>query len=229
MQTEHKFENLSYLLHIPKSLEHQSDRKWPLIFFLHGAGERGDNLDLVKIHGVAKIVDNQEDFPFIVVSPQCPTDSYWPQELDTLNALLDKIIADNPVDTNRIYLTGLSMGGIGSWQLALAHPDKFAAIAPICGAISIPVLRRNEFELSTTTKELYARLPLLKDVPVWAFHGDQDDIVPMDETEEIIQLLNNAGGDAKLTVYEGVGHDSWTETYDNPKLYEWFLQHHQKN
>jgi predicted peptidase len=229
MQTEQKFQtedySLSYLLHLPKAIDKEEVKKWPLILFLHGAGERGDDMDLVKIHGIGKIADKHEDFPFIAVSPQCPEDSYWPQELDGLSALLDEIVERYPVDTDRIYLTGLSMGGIGGWHLATLYPEKFAAFAPVCGGFSIPGFRTNEFKVPNTSEEMFEKLNTLKELPIWAFHGDQDDIVPVDETIKIIEQLKELGGDAKLTIYEGVGHDSWTETYDNPRLYEWFLQH----
>lgn len=229
MQSEnvfvHEEKRLKYLLHLPKGLNNSDKKEWPLILFLHGAGERGEDLDLVKIHGVAKVAEQNEDFPFIVVSPQCPDDTYWPMEIETLKALLDKIVQEYPVDSTRIYLTGLSMGGIGGWHLAITNPDTFAAFAPVCGGFSIPVFRSDEFSLQLTSEEMFQKLPLIKDIPVWAFHGDQDDIVPMEETVKIIEILKELGGEAKLTIYEGVGHDSWTATYDNPKLFDWLLEH----
>ncbi len=229
MQKEQTFQTkdsqLNYLLYLPQALQKHESKQWPLLLFLHGAGERGDHLDLVKLHGVAKIVDNEEDFPFIAVSPQCPEDSYWNQELDALSGLLDDIVQNYPVDTDRIYLTGLSMGGIGAWHLALRYPKRFAAFAPICGALSIPDFRREQLQLTTDTDALLGNVKLLKHLPIWAFHGDQDEVVPIEETITIIESLKAIGGDAKLTIYEGVGHDAWTETYENPDLYRWFLQH----
>lgn len=115
---------LNYLLYLPKDTRATPQAKWPLILFLHGAGERGDNLNLVKKEGLPKIVDQREDFPFIVVSPQCPSSSWWSDETDALNALLDNIVTTYAVDLNRIYVTGLSMGGYGTWRLALEHPDS---------------------------------------------------------------------------------------------------------
>ena len=121
---------LNYLLFLPEGYESSGEKKWPLMLFLHGAGESGNDLEKVKLHGPPKIVGHKKDFPFIVVSPQSPGRGWNP---DTLNALLDDVVAHNRVDPDRVYLTGLSMGGFGTWALAAAHPDRFAAIAPICG------------------------------------------------------------------------------------------------
>lgn len=198
--------NLKYLLFLPENYG-KTPQKWPLILFLHGMGERGDDLEAVKIHGIPKIVEMKKDFPFIAVSPQCPPSSLWSLENDGLNALLDDIIENYDVDADRIYLTGLSMGGYGTWDLAMAYPNKFAAIAPICGG--------NE------PKKTY----LLKNVPVWVFHGAKDNVVPLKASEEMVEALKARGGEVKFTVYPEADHDSWTETYLNPDLYEWFLQH----
>lgn len=207
-RTVTKTMSLKYLLYIPKDYG-KSDEKWPLILFLHGAGERGDNLDLVEKHGPPKIVKTKE-MPFIIVSPQCPADSWWPKQNEVLIALLDDIVKRYNVDTDRIYLTGLSMGGYGTWSLACDYPERFAAIAPICGG----------------GEPLFG--PRLRNVPVWAFHGAKDNVVPLDRSEIMVQSVKKVGGDARLTVYPEAGHDSWTATYDNPELYEWFLKHTRK-
>ncbi|GAB4454040.1 MAG: prolyl oligopeptidase family serine peptidase [Anaerolineae bacterium] len=198
---------LNYLLFLPEGYNAGGARRWPLILFLHGAGERGDDLERVKIHGIPKVVEQRPDFPFVVVSPQCPRPSWWTAEVDALNALLDEVIATHAVDPARVYLTGLSMGGFGTWALAMAHPERFAAIAPICGGGDPH------------------RVTALKDVPTWAFHGAQDEVVPMSETEQMVEALRAAGGDVRATVYPDADHDSWTATYDNPELYDWFLAH----
>jgi predicted peptidase len=146
-------------------------------------------------------------FDFIIVSPQCPKDIWWPEKNEILINLLDDIEKKYRVDTDRVYLTGLSMGGFGTWSLAMAYPDRFAAIAPICGG-----------------GERYGA-PRLKKVPVWAFHGAKDNTVPLIRSQEMVDAVKKAGGDAKLTIYPEAEHDSWTETYNNPELYEWFLSH----
>src|SRR6266478_9624967 len=122
---------LNYLLFLPKGYEAKSEKRWPLILFLHGAGERGTNVWKVATHGPPKNVTANPDFPFIVVSPQCPEDEIWSN--DTLLALLDEMTRKYAVDTNRVYLTGLSMGGYGTWRLGLTHQERFAAIVNICG------------------------------------------------------------------------------------------------
>ena len=198
---------MNYLLYFPKEYG-KADTRWPMIVFLHGAGERGDDLELVKKHGPPKIAEEKEDFPFVVLSPQCPEGNWW--ERENLIALLDEIVANYDIDEERIYLTGLSMGGFGTWALAVDHPGLFAAIAPICGGGS-------RWHAS-----------LLKDTPVWAFHGRKDDVVPLIRSKEMVDAVKAAGGDAKLTVYRDAGHDSWTRTYDNPALYEWLLSHKRK-
>jgi predicted peptidase len=199
---------LGYLLYLPKGYGQEKEQKWPLMLFLHGAGERGDSLDLVKKHGPPKLIGAGREFPFIVVSPQCPAESWWPEQIEALVALLDDIQAKYAVDPDRVYLTGLSMGGFGSWALGCRHPGRFAAVAPICGG---------------GERFLASRL---KNVPVWAFHGAKDPVVPLQASTEMVEALKRAGGDVRLTVYPEAEHDSWTETYDSPELYEWFLSHH---
>lgn len=193
---------MDYLLFLPEGYDQQES--WPLILFLHGAGERGDDLELVKKHGPPKIVETKKDLPFIVVSPQCKPNVWW--QPMRLIALLDEIVAKYKVDEERIYVTGLSMGGFGTWALAAQTPDRFAAVVPICGG-GEPYWAR--------------RFPQL---PVWAFHGGKDFLVPPRRSEEMVEALKKFGGKPKLTVYPDAGHDSWTETYDNPELYEWLLE-----
>jgi predicted peptidase len=200
---------LQYLLYLPPDYESQTE--WPLVIFLHGYGERGDDLDLVKVNGLPKRIAAGDDFPFVVVSPQCPDTTVWPEQVVELNALLDHLIAEYNVDTHRVYLTGLSMGGYGTWYLAARYPERFAAIAPICGGGGWWMHNQ------------------LKSVPAWVFHGDADEIVSLIESERMVKRLQEAGGDVQFTVYPGVGHDSWTATYNNPELYTWFLSHSREN
>jgi predicted peptidase len=205
---------LEYLLFLPKGYKEEKRKEWPLMLFLHGAGERGSNIAKVTVHGPPKLVKEGKDFPFIIVSPQCPEGDAWSEE--ALLGLLDQVIKKHRVDQNRVYLTGLSMGGYGTWNLGLRYPERFAAIAPICGGGDvIPIL------LPAPGKE--ARL---KRLPIWAFHGAKDNLVPLSESERMVNALKQVGNQTvKLTVYPEAGHDSWTETYNNPGLYEWLLQH----
>ncbi|MBW4429441.1 MAG: prolyl oligopeptidase family serine peptidase [Nostoc desertorum CM1-VF14] len=201
-------DSYNYLLFLPDELRLRNKTQEPLlptILFLHGAGERGSNLDNVKKYGVAKIVEQKPDFPFIVISPQCPRGEYW--NVERLSTLLDEVIASYPVDLDRFYLTGLSMGGYGTWHLAAAQPKRFAAIAPICGGGNPQTVRN------------------LRNLPVWAFHGAKDNVVPLSESEIMVSALKAHDGNVKFTVYPEATHDSWTQTYNNPELYEWFLRH----
>lgn len=198
-----------YLISLPKGYE-DNKKRWPLILFLHGSGEQGDDINLVKMHGPPMLIDKGKEFPFIVVSPQCPADlDYWSN--DVLIHLLDKVESQYRVDTTRVYLTGLSLGGEGTWSLAIAYPERFAAIAPVCGDGN-PL-----------------RISRLKNVPVWAFHGAKDKVVPLSEEEEMVDALKACGGDVKFTVYPDLGHNAWTVTYNNEELYQWFLSHKKNN
>lgn len=206
-----------YLLFLPKGYDAKAAKKWPLMLFLHGAGERGTNVWLVAKHGPPKLVKDRADFPFIVVSPQVLTGQRW--ENDVMLALLDDIIATHKVDPTRVYLTGLSMGGYGTWSLGTAYPERFAAIAPICGGGDTVL-----FRLADPKK-----VAALKTLPIWAFHGDKDTAVPLKKSEEMVDALKKFGcEDVKLTIYPGVGHDSWTETYNNQAFYDWLLKHQRK-
>jgi len=206
---------VNYLLYLPDGCDVKGAKRWPLMLFLHGAGERGSDIWRVAIHGPPKLARAGSNFPFIVVSPQCPEGQRWSK--DILLGLLDEVVRTLPVDTTRIYLTGLSMGGYGTWSLGCAHPEKFAAIVPICGGGErIDVLLANR-----------EKAQALRTLGVWAFHGGKDPVVPLEESQRMVDALKKAGvSDVKLTVYPEAGHDSWTETYQNPELYEWLLKHH---
>ena len=196
---------IDYLLYLPTGYGRRAGKRWPVILFLHGAGERGNDLNKVKVHGPPKILQKRTDFPFIVVSPQCPASSWW--EPLPLKVLLEEVQEKYRVDPDRVYLTGLSMGGFGTWDLAVRYPERFAAIAPICGG-GKPLLADR-----------------IKNVPVWVFHGDADPVVAVKQSDEMVEALKRVGADVKYTRYPGVGHDSWTATYDNAELYQWFLSH----
>jgi predicted peptidase len=196
---------LNYLLYVPKN--YSEDKAWPLVVFLHGVGERGANPDKVKAHGLPRLIAEGRDFEFIVVSPQCPPDKWWVGLDSHVIALIDETMDRYNVDKNRVYLTGLSMGGYGTWSIGAGYAERFAAIAPICGG-GQPFLANK-----------------LKDVPVWAFHGAKDNVVPLSESQRMVDAINAAGGSAKLTIYPEAGHDSWTQTYANPEFYTWLLSH----
>jgi predicted peptidase len=208
---------LQYLLFLPQDYAHNQEKRWPMILFLHGAGERGNDVWDVAKHGPPEYVKDHPDFPFIVVSPQCAENQTWSK--DVLLGLLDDITRRYAVDTNRIYLTGLSMGGYGTWELGCSYPERFAAIVPVCGGGELlPVLPGM---LAKGGKG-----QALKTLGVWAFHGGKDPTVPTDESERMVNWLKRQEvQDIKLTIYPEAGHDAWTEAYSNPELYQWLLRH----
>lgn len=193
-----------YLVHLPDEPAEDGER-WPLLVFLHGAGERGDDLERVKAHGPPSLAGGGQELPFVIASPQCPPRRYW--DVLWLSALLDELTATQPVDADRIYLTGISLGGYGAWHWACGEPERFAALAPICGGGN-PGLACS-----------------LVGLPIWAFHGARDVVVPPRESEAMVDAVRDCGGEARLTVYPDVGHDSWTRTYRTGEVFDWLLEH----
>jgi len=205
---------IHYLLFTPRDYKTEG-RPWPLLLFLHGLGECGNNeLERVKVHGPPKLVEMQSDFPFVVVSPQCPPPRGGFKDVPTawkaepLMQLVDHVTTNMHIDPARVYVTGLSMGGYGTWRLVAAYPERFAAALPICGGG-----KPSEWAAS------------LRRVPTWAFHGARDAVVPLSESEKMVGAVRRAGGDVRLTVYPEVEHDSWTQTYENDEVYRWLLSH----
>ena len=214
-QTAHALEvekdtKIQFLKYLPENYS-KAGKKWPLMIFLHGRGESGDELEIVKRWGPPRIVETKPDFPFVLISPQCPDGSKG-HNTKHIKKLIDDTIKNHNIETDRVYLTGLSMGGYGSWKLAAEHPDFFAAVAPICGG----------GKPKTAEK--------LKDVSIWAFHGDKDSVVPLSQTTNITDAIKEAGGKKiKVTIYEEVGHNSWQKAYADQELYKWLLSHKRKS
>ena len=199
---------MHYLLWLPSDYKKDKTKTFPILIFLHGSGERGDSLELIKKHGPPSFVENHPDFPFITISPQCPKGKRWNTE--ELQIMLEKLQKKYRIDPTRIYLTGLSMGGFGTWAWACSYPDQFAAIAPVCGG--------GDIQFAGT----------LKNTPVWAFHGDVDPVVPVKRTIEMVEAVNAKEGSARMTIYPEVGHDSWVNAYNDQELYKWLLEHVRK-
>jgi predicted esterase len=193
-----------HLLYLPQGYDQDPEQRWPLVLFLHGSGECGDDLEPVRQSPLPKLAEEGQPFPFILAAPLCPSDEwFWPPTM--LNVLLDDVTTRYRVDPDRVTVTGLSMGGRGTWDVAIEYPDRFAAIAPICG--SIPAVED---------------VSRIRHLPVWAFLGAKDGDQSIRQMVEALQVI---GGDARLTVYPEAGHDAWTPTYANPAFYEWLLSH----
>ena len=224
-QTSHHFKKTQeirwktdYWLYLPEGYDRKGKTLYPLILFLHGMGERGLDVNKVKVHGPPKIAPHRTHFPFVVVSPQGPPGEWW--QADLVLSLLDEVVKKHRIDPDRIYLTGLSMGGYGSWELALKYPERWAAVAPICGGGN-PL-----YPLGYESRE---KKEALKRLPFWVFHGEKDNVVQLEESRRMVEALKRAGNQPKFTIYPGIGHDSWTETYNDPRLYEWFLEHKRRS
>ena len=194
---------IKYWLFLPA--DYRDNDSVPLMLFLHGAGERGDNLELVKKWGPPKLVEKDPRFQFAVVSPQCRKNERW--DVEQMVALVKHLAGTYHIDRQRMYCTGLSMGGYGTWAITAKYPKLFAAAVPICGGGD------------PTQATALAKLP------IWAFHGDKDTSVPLERSQVMVEAIRKAGGNVKLKIYPGVGHNSWSQTYANPELYKWFLSH----
>ncbi|MCM8535439.1 MAG: prolyl oligopeptidase family serine peptidase [Lentisphaeraceae bacterium] len=193
---------MNYFLYTPKEA---LSEKVPLLLFLHGGGESGDNPEAIKTHGPAKLIAAGKDFPFYVLAPQNPYKrGFWDDQ--AVYNLLQEIISTNNVDPKRIYLSGMSRGGYGAWRLAMNYPDTFAAMALVCAA-SVP--------------KAYAKR--VKHMPIKLFHGLKDKVIPASETIDMYKELTKLKADVSLKLYPEATHDSWTETYEQDSLYKWFL------
>jgi predicted peptidase len=194
---------VGYLLYLPE--EYTSGSAMPVMLFLHGRGESNGPLNIVAKWGPPQLVARGEKLPYVIVSPQCPKEDNWssPTQQARLTELLDSVVSRFGGNKNRIYLTGLSMGGSGSWRLAADYPKKFAAVVPICG--------RGKIEDADKLKEL----------PIWVFCGDQDGVFK--SNEELVDAIRKAGSQSvSFTSLENVGHNSWSAAYASPDLYSWF-------
>lgn len=201
--------SISYLQYLPKGFDDsETHKKYPLILFLHGRGESNGPLSIVKKWGPPRIA-GEKDLPYIVISPQCPRASWWhhDDQQELLIQLLAHVQKEFPVDQKRIMLTGLSMGGYGSWELASRLPKTFAGVVPICGG-GIP---KNAAKLTK--------------IPIWNWHGDEDKVVPLSKSIEMVEAVKKAGGKMiEFTILKGVGHNSWSAAYGDAKLWEWFAK-----
>jgi len=231
-ETLEQKETYHFLLYLPGDYYTDATRQWPLVLFLHGSGEAGKDLNLLKRLGLPRRLEQDENFPFIVVSPQIPApperqdpttandmEAYlntwgWKSHVKKLEVLLEYIQTSLRVDNQRVYLTGLSLGGFGTWAYALQYPDRFAAIAPIAGGFHFG------------DNELPANLCDLKDLPIWVFHGQRDLTVNYHRSQSLVEGLEACGArEVKFTLDPEGQHDVWSAAYDDPALWDWLLAH----
>jgi pimeloyl-ACP methyl ester carboxylesterase len=202
-----------FLLYLPPDYGADPAKEWPVILFLHGSEERGNDPRLLKRQGLPKLLASGTDLPFVVLSPQCPSGQWWWPKTALLDALLDHTERTYAVDSQRIYVTGLSMGGFGAWAMAYEHPDRFAAVVPIAGGYY------------DGTPNLPQDLCRMKDLPIWAFHGTKDTMVSVKESQRVVDALQACGSSVRFTLYPDAGHtESWERAYADPELYDWLLQ-----
>jgi predicted peptidase len=205
--TKAEGQELKYRLMIPKDYSATGEQKYPVVLFLHGAGERGDDNARQLAHGTKEFATdaNRDKYACFVIAPQCPSGQWWGDSLPLIVDLLADMQKEYRIDANRLYVTGLSMGGFGTWDLLGRHPQMFAAAAPICGG----------GDPETCSK--------FSKVPIWVFHGDADKVVRPEQSRRMVDGLKKAGGMPKYTEYPGVGHDSWSQTYADTAFIEWLF------
>ncbi|PEN14239.1 phospholipase [Longibacter salinarum] len=192
-----------FLVRFPEGYRTDPSRRWPFLLFLHGAGERGRDLNLVQRHG--PLSDSAPDeIPAIIVAPQCDLEDWW--NAAALEALVESCLERYRVDEARMALTGISMGGSAAWELAARTPERWTAVAPICGRAD-PL-----------------RAPSLVDVPVWAFHGAQDTVIPAEQSKTMVDAIRSVDGEAKLTIDPDAAHEVWTDVYRGTEIYDWLLK-----
>ncbi|OGO34410.1 MAG: hypothetical protein A2W35_09470 [Chloroflexi bacterium RBG_16_57_11] len=199
------------MLYLPEGYADQPQKTWPLIFFLHGYGDRGDNLFLLAKASPFMFIREKGPLPFIIVAPLLSAYqgySSFPEEY--LDGVLAEVQGNYRVDPQRIYLTGLSMGGEAAYRLAVHRPETFAALVLLsCYVDSIT----------------YSLLDRIKDLPVWVIHGENDTVFPLVKAQQPVEALEAVGGNVQLTILEDHDHDTWTDTYSDPAFYDWLLEH----
>ncbi len=194
-----------YVIYVPDEYKQADKKNWPLVVFLHGSGERGEDLDVLTRNGPLKMVANGHSFPAIVASPQAPDHVTW--DPHSVKAMVDALKKEYHIDDDRVYLTGLSMGGYGMGDTIMEYPRTFAAAVPICGSAGVKFVAAER----------------IKHIPAWIFHGADDNVVPAANSQRIYDALVEAGGTPKLTIFAGVKHDSWTRTYEDTDLWKWLF------
>jgi predicted peptidase len=215
-----------YVVFVP--IEWTSNKKWPVVLFLHGAGERGDDGLMQSDVGLGSAIRKHADrFPAIVVMPQCRKNIWWQAPSMEAQALaaLDAATKEFNGDPERTYLTGLSMGGYGTWDVAAKWPNRFAAIAPVCGGVKIPVqVAKQTGVTQPESDDIYVQAAKkVAGIPIWVFHGGADPVVPVAESRLMVEALKGLSADVKYTEYEGIGHNSWDKAYNGAEFPVWLF------
>lgn len=195
-------DGLNYLRFEPTGFS--EDKKYPIIIHFHGAGSRGDNVEILNNQSIMSYANNTENFPFVMFLPQCSANT-WFDVFEQLRAFVKTVVGLPYVDKENVYLSGVSMGGYAAWQMLMSAPDIFRKAIICCGG------------------GMYWNAARIK-IPVWAFHGTDDPTVFFEESQKMVNAVNRSGGHAKLTEYKGVGHNCWEKTYSNPEIYKWLLE-----
>jgi predicted peptidase len=215
--TSTRGETMPYLLFVPEGYD--KTKPYPLLLWLHGGGTRGNDLKLLLAygneHGIGFLArpDNQARYPSFILAPQCPPNRFWGDsestqpsaEMRLVLEILDKIREDYAVDSRRLYVMGMSLGGYGTWDIIIRRPATFAAAVPICGGGNP------------------SKATLIAQTPIWAFHGDEDEMVNVSESQRMIAALKKAGGQPRYTEYKGVGHNSWVRAFKEPDFLSWIF------
>ena len=221
-----------YSIYVPH--DYDSSKRWPVILFLHGSGERGnDGLRSTQIGAAAAIRANPDRVPAIVVFPQAPLETRWLGEpADAAMAALDAAIAEFHGDRDSVYLTGLSMGGYGTYHLALAHPNTFAALVIVCGGLlphaTTTAVQQSPLTMGATDPYAFTA-HAIRNVPIWICHGDADPVIPVDESRRMVELLRAEGAEVHYNEYPGVGHNAWDRAYGDAEMWRWLLTQRREN
>src|SRR5690606_31769939 len=218
----------TYRFQIYVPVEYTPEREWSVILYLHGADEAGEDGETQTQVGLGPIIrQHPERFPAIVVFPQARNRRGWRSDMAELAVLaLEKTMGEFRCDPDRVYLTGVSMGGYGTWYLALMHPERYAALLPICGGLDAPSLPERPKAAPDADKQerdFAGAAQRIRHVPAWVFHGEQDKVVPVDESRRMVEALREQGSDVRYTEYADAGHNSWDETYSDPQVISWLL------
>ena len=197
------YNQINYVFSVPD--DYDSNKKYPVLILLHGAGSRGDNAESLFTNPFYNETEKLSEFEFITAAPQCPYDKTWFDIFEQLTDFAEFLYNSDFTDRRHFYCMGASMGGYGTWLLAMNRPELFAAIVPICGG------------------GMYWNAGRLQDVCVWAFHGGLDDVVFPEESKKMVDAVNKFGGNAKLTIYPQNSHNAWSDTYSNYEVFKWLL------